>query len=106
MLQVCGSVIRLDLHRVPELLGEFFRQDVGCERPFELFDFAFLPLFRLVQDWLLPFGEFFRSFYGFRGQCSLSGLSFLELSQSCLQLLNSLVPLIDLLFRGRLRVAD
>ncbi|MED6212328.1 hypothetical protein PIB30_082260 [Stylosanthes scabra] len=71
----------------------------------ELFESVFLSLFRLVQDGLLLFCELFRSFHGFRGQCSLSGLPLQELSQSCFQLLNGMVPLIDLLFRGRLRVA-
>ncbi|MED6201421.1 hypothetical protein PIB30_094824 [Stylosanthes scabra] len=53
-------------------------------------------LFRFLQNGLLFFGEFFRSLDGFRGQ---------ELPQSCFQLVNGVIPLIDLFLRGRQRVA-
>ncbi|MED6129783.1 hypothetical protein PIB30_111443, partial [Stylosanthes scabra] len=41
----------------------------------------------------------------FRGQCCFSGLPFQELPQSCFQLVDGVVPLIDPFLRGRQRVA-
>ncbi|MED6150173.1 hypothetical protein PIB30_069790 [Stylosanthes scabra] len=50
---------------------------------------------------LLSSGELFRSLDGFRGHCRFSGLPFQEFPQSCFQLVNGVVPLIDLFLRGR-----
>ncbi|MED6125877.1 hypothetical protein PIB30_072781, partial [Stylosanthes scabra] len=62
-------------------------------------------LFRFLENSLLSSGELLCSLDGFRGQCCFSGLPFQELPQSCFQLVNGVVPLIDPFLRGRQRVA-